>query len=247
MNSDRFISYLKKPELLNEDSIKELTGLVEDFPYFQSARLLLTINLFKEKDIHYHSVLKKTAIYAGSRNVLKKHIDAIENLPGKAESVKDPELEKTEKTTEDISVKKDGQIKDSSTDNQNVSSNTIEELKKIIEQRIREIEEKNKTKEKPAKPVNKKKKFQLIDEFIAKQPTISRPKAKFYDPLETAKESVVEKEDIVSETLAKIYMDQGYFEKAIKMYEKLILKFPEKSSYFAALIEKANNELNKKQ
>ena len=89
----------------------------------------------------------------------------------------------------------------------------------------------------------KKTKQELLDEFIKNQPSISRGKETFFSAIEASRKSIVDEENIVSETLAKIYLDQHYFEKAIKIYEKLSLKYPEKSIYFAALIEKAKNEV----
>jgi S-DNA-T family DNA segregation ATPase FtsK/SpoIIIE len=53
-----------------------------------------------------------------------------------------------------------------------------------------------------------------------------------------AENSLIENEEIISETLAKVLAMQGKKEKAKQMYQKLILKFPKKSSYFAELIEK---------
>ncbi|MFN4255409.1 MAG: tetratricopeptide repeat protein [Saprospiraceae bacterium] len=53
-----------------------------------------------------------------------------------------------------------------------------------------------------------------------------------------AEKSVTENKGLVSETLARLYVRQGYFEKAIAMYERLMLAFPEKSHSFAAEIEK---------
>ncbi len=92
-------------------------------------------------------------------------------------------------------------------------------------------------------PQPKKTKQELLDEFIKNQPSISRGKETFFSAIEASRKSIVDEENIVSETLAKIYLDQHYFEKAIKIYEKLSLKYPEKSIYFAALIEKAKNEV----
>ena len=50
-----------------------------------------------------------------------------------------------------------------------------------------------------------------------------------------------EKFDIFTETLARIYADQGHFKEAIDIYNKLILQSPEKSAYFASLIDKLNS------
>lgn len=53
-----------------------------------------------------------------------------------------------------------------------------------------------------------------------------------------AERSVSENRDVISETLARLFARQGFREKAILMYERLILTFPEKSAYFAAEIDK---------
>jgi tetratricopeptide (TPR) repeat protein len=51
-----------------------------------------------------------------------------------------------------------------------------------------------------------------------------------------AKSSIADAGEIVSETLANIYAQQGNYHKAINAFEKLSLKYPEKSHLFAARI-----------
>lgn len=81
----------------------------------------------------------------------------------------------------------------------------------------------------------------LIDEFIQNQPKI-KPRTEFYSPENMARKSIEDSEKIVTETLAKIYSEQGNITKAKSIYNQLILKNPEKKSYFASLIKNLGQE-----
>ncbi|WP_236974329.1 hypothetical protein [Membranihabitans maritimus] len=81
-------------------------------------------------------------------------------------------------------------------------------------------------------------------EFKRKKKKIKKEKLWKKKPSQTeklAEESVQENEEVVSETLADLYVQQGLTEKAKDMYTKLSLKFPEKSIYFAAKIKELKN------
>lgn len=84
----------------------------------------------------------------------------------------------------------------------------------------------------------------IIDKIIDSDPKAIRinKEQKFFAADQKAKESLLENEELVTETLAKIYALQGNINKAIRAYQILSLKYPNKSAYFASLIE----ELRKK-
>ncbi|HEX2968484.1 MAG TPA: hypothetical protein VHO46_05215 [Bacteroidales bacterium] len=84
----------------------------------------------------------------------------------------------------------------------------------------------------------------LIDRFIILNPRIEPNREKKETPIED-RSTLYEEGGFVTETLARIYINQGYYSKAIDIFEKLSLKYPEKSSYFATQIEKIKEYLKK--
>jgi hypothetical protein len=79
---------------------------------------------------------------------------------------------------------------------------------------------------------------EIIDRFIQDQPRINPLDSDRVSTDNLAKASSEDlDEELVTETLAKIHLDQGNRMKAIEIYERLKLKYPEKSPYFAAQIQ----------
>jgi len=247
MNKEQYINFLSKPEQLNATSIADLEQMADEFPYCASIHLLLALNLFLDRSIKFDAQLHKTAAIIGNRKMLKKHIDYInDNL----ERIQLPDEYESKDATDVI---------DKTLQAEEVLKNQkIEELKARIERKLAEIERAKKKHKAGDKGTTKhaspdldsldkenkgKSKKELIEHFIVSEPSITRKSAHFFDPIDLAAQSITDQENIVSETLAQIYYDQGYKEKAIKIYDKLSLKFPEKSSYFASQILRIEKEI----
>lgn len=92
---------------------------------------------------------------------------------------------------------------------------------------------------------NKLSESDIINSFLNSSSNIITPSSNEieFSPNNLARLSVVDDEGFVTETLAKIYADQGNLTKSIKAYQNLILKYPEKKTYFAARIEKLEKDL----
>ena len=95
--------------------------------------------------------------------------------------------------------------------------------------------------------LERKKKFELLDKFIANNPKIV-PKEN--NPKVNIKESTkINQNELMTETLAKVYLEQKKYKKAIQAFKILSLKYPEKSGFFADQIQavkKLQKEKDKK-
>ena len=87
-------------------------------------------------------------------------------------------------------------------------------------------------------PIDRSNESIIIDKFISKKPKLIIEDIDNQDIQENSEKLEINKESLVTETLAKLYIEQKNYEKAIQTYKILILKFPEKNSYFASSIKK---------
>lgn len=122
---------------------------------------------------------------------------------------------------------------------EDIPEQTIQDSKKEIQETETGSDPKTNNESQEKKSERKLKQQAIIDKIIEVDPSKIRldPNQRFFAADVKAKESLFENEELVTETLAKIYAIQGNINKAIRAYEILSLKFPQKSAYFATLIQ----------
>ena len=240
MDANTLTRLLEHPESIDTQDISKLEALVKEYPYFSVAQVLLAVGMKRENHERAQRQLQKAAAMAPNRNVLRKLCTQLpdEYVPEPVENEVIPE-----KTILIPEIDLGGTPEDLNREMALLEEKkkSLDELKAIIENKIAELEKQKKTTKKTEKKLSK---AEIIDKFITENPSISRPKQEFFNPISAAQESVIDQENIVSETLATIYEKQGYYEKAISIYEKLKLKYPEKSIIFAGQIKTLKDKLN---
>ncbi|MBP2284269.1 tetratricopeptide (TPR) repeat protein [Flavobacterium sp. CG_23.5] len=269
MNVTDYTYLINKPNAVNEKQTVVLEKVLDEFPYFQSARALQLKGLYNQNSFRYNFALKVTAAHTTDRAVLfdfitsdtftaiqkefydKKTLELLEinvidseiivheeKLEHKTNTLERSiltsirealplEYDDTNKTAEEkLAI---GQPLDFSVNEQHSFQEWLQLSRTLPINR--ESENKISPKTLPIDE-NKKKKAELIDKFIETSPKIS--------PVKHGVPSTVtfdlNKDDnsyLMTETLARVYLEQKKYLKAIQAYQILILKYPEKSSFFA--------------
>lgn len=266
MNHSTFTYLLQNPTIINGMNARELELVIQEFPYFQSSRVLQLKAFHNSDNYRYNQALKKTAAVTVDREVLFNFITSPTFIqPLKKETV---ELEDIEIIAAENITLLHKQIADSTISEQNKKKEKSEDIEKSnngAEQMleigkpihfnktephsfnewmqlvsgipiIRKEEIEKNIEEEPDSETKKISKFDLINKFIETNPKIN-PVDKTLKISDISLESDVENESLMTETLAKVYLEQKKYDNAMKAYHILSLKYPEKSGFFADRIK----------
>jgi len=245
MNSSDLLGYLAQPATLNEATQKKIEEVLEIYPYFQTGHLLYLKNcnnLKSTNNNNFENGVASHIAYIADRQVLYLLINDIPIFSNDAFYIPNQHT--------------------NSTDNQ-VPQN-VSELAQVADNANRE--EKIKELARTAMAINKKTPTKTIlgnDVTIVQNEmtavdgettiSINTADSQGIKPLRENEmstrtlQNTADNDNPITDTLAKIYLAQGHYEKAIHSYQKLSLKYPEKSIYFASQIEKIIELIKNKQ
>ena len=258
MNKSKLLMYMNNPELLGDRDLSEIKELVDEYPCFQSARMLYVKNLRNQGYSNYGKVLRETAVFVTNRTklffllddrVIIKHDAAPEQIEAEAEvfdfgkmaevagfTLAPPATEKTKATPDNLIETPILPYFDNLSDTFDPA-----EIRQTLGNKNKQAATKQQT--------QKDRQTELLDKFkeIRIKPSIATESIESEnDNIDLSIKSSTENTDLMSETLAQIYLKNGLHEKALNMYEKLRLKYPEKNAYFAARIKEIKEITNNK-
>ena len=261
-----FIEIIRHPYTINDDQVYELDEIVKEYPYFQAARVLQLKILHSEGNYKYNKALKLAAVHVTDRSVLFDFINSKTIIPDFSALRRDferirkaRERKEAENTPPKVSyIDREPRSYRPDLPNKSIFEEPIFPEDLVNHQELADVfiakepEEKPKTdadnisqwleniseehNEVAYKDDKVAEKFKLIDKFLESNPKIEASRD-YVSNVNLADEVKSDPKQLMTETLAQVYVNQRKFKQAIQAYEILILKNPKKSAYFAAQIE----------
>ncbi len=233
------------PEKLNSETLYELRLLVSRYPYSQVLRILLLKNLYLLKDNSFGAELRKAALYVTDRSQL---FQLIESERYKVRASK-------KSSEEEVVVEEDPSLDRTLTLIDSFLSTLSEEEMQISQSLDYAVDytsyllEQDDITTADGETASSTESFELIDNYIARSET-DTPVLSVVDkegeigiehaPADSLSPQLVitedDEEEFFTETLAKIYIKQHRYNKALEIIKKLSLKYPKKNAYFAEQI-----------
>ena len=228
MTQQHLYEWIAHPELLNRDTLYELRTLLARYPYFQTVRLLYLKNLFLLHDIAFGEELRKAALYIADRKVLFYLIEGRRfNIAPAEEKEKVVDSLGLDRTLSLIDAFLAGQSEEEQADITQLPMDVTADYTSYLLTGTEEVVAVEETPQLKGQ--------ELIDSFLennSDEPLLSSQETT--EEVESEeKETDMEDESYFTETLAKIYVKQQRYSKALEIIKKLNLKYPKKNAYFA--------------
>lgn len=264
MNKDIFLNYMRFPELLDDRSMQGLKEILAEYPFFQTARLLYIKNLHNQGSLDFDKNLRLTAVFIPDRSRLFYLLDQRALFPAASQSASTGTFDFSNEEVIDFGELSDATPIDMAEpvlQKEKPKSGSIEDIilsgmmgstpffkvddKVDIDDFKKAFKKKPDTEITPDEEIRPTdRKSSLIEQFIQQQPRIVPKETSQQEQPDISISSTSENQELITDTLAKIYIKQGLYEKALMAYEKLSLKYPEKNTYFAAQIKKIKQFIN---